>query len=758
MVTNLADNEPAPAAPMPGLPRHWRSLARAFVHQARAHPAAPAVVDASGQDLSYMALFERAVALGRVLSRRVRRATYIGLCVPPSVPGAVANLAIALRGKVPVNLNYTAGQDHIRAAIRQCRIEQVVAARQVMERFGIRPDVELIYLEDIPPTVTWFDRLWAAVVARAVPVALLGTVLPGLRDDRLDATAGVLFTSGTTGEPKGVVLSQRNLLSNIKQVEVHFQPLPDEVVLGVLPFFHAMGYTVSLWAVLCLGRRAVFHFNPLDAHVVGELCQRQRVTLIVATPTFMRFYLRRCGREQFSTLRCVMLGAEKLSAELAQDIRQTLGIEPLEAYGCTELSPVVSLNVDRVIHTTDGRTIDGHRLGTVGRPVPGTSLKTIGPDTGSDLPPGAEGIVCVKGPQVMVGYLNRPTETAEVVRDGWYVTGDIGRLDADGFLIISDRLSRFSKVGGEMVPHEKVEQIVRAAAGVDEHALVVTGVPDPRQGERLIVVYADLGGKSPDEVARMLIQGSTPRLWIPAVKDYIKIDALPRLGNGKIDLGQVRRLAQMAQMAEPPGHSLTNNGFSFQVHEGLQVLLRPIRADDRWRVAQGFAALSQESRQFRMFSAVGRLTEKELHYFTEVDQVNHVAWGAFETQTPQQHALGLARFIRYQADPTAAELAVTVLDAYQHQGLGTVLLGVLFLRAEAVRIDRLKACVLPQNHVAIDWLHALGAETVSAGEYLELELRLGHAGGANTTTPARARFDRLLGIIQQAAMTPWEQR
>ena len=365
-----------------------------------------------------------------------------------------------------------------------------------------------------------------------------------MRGDSLGATAAILFTSGTTGEPKGVVLSHSNILSNIRQVEVQLEPLPKEVVLGILPFFHAMGYSFNLWAVLCLGRVAVFHSNPLEAQVVGDLCRRHGVTMIFAAPTFMRLYLRRCTREQFATVRRVVLGAERLSPELAHDIREKLGVEPLEAYGCTELSPGVSFNVDHEIHTTDGRTIGGNRLGTVGRPMPGTMIKTVNPETGSDLPSGTEGVVCVKGPQVMVGYLDQPTATAEVLKDGWFVTGDIGRVDEDGFLIIGGRLSRFSKVGGEMVPHERIEEMLRGAAGVDEHALVVTGVPDPRRGERLVVLYTDLGGKSPEDVSRILITRSLPKLWIPAVADFIKVEAIPMLGNGKVDLRQLRQIAE----------------------------------------------------------------------------------------------------------------------------------------------------------------------------------------------------------------------
>ena len=192
------------------------------------------------------------------------------------------------------------------------------------------------------------------------------------------------------------------------------------------------------------------------------------------------------------------------------------------------------------------------------------------------------------------------------------------------------------------------------------------------------------------------------------------------------------------------------DGFTFQVHETLQVLLRPIRADDAAVIAEGFASLSQESRYFRFFSHFGRLADKELRYLTEVDQVNHVAWGAYETTNPESRGLGLGRFIRTKEEHTVAEMAVTVIDAYQHQGLGTVLLAVLFLRAEAVGIERLKACVLPQNHVALSWLHALGAETVSRDDYLELELRTTRVSSAKSFTPARAKFDRLLARIERA--------
>ncbi|HWE37934.1 MAG TPA: AMP-binding protein [Isosphaeraceae bacterium] len=536
-------------SPLPPLPAHWRSLQRAFVHRARAKRKATAVADSTGAALSYGDTFLRALALGRVLARRVGDDRYVGLMVPPSVPAAVANLALVLRGKVPVNLNYTAGQAAIDSAVAQCGIRHVVTARKVLERFPVTFRADVLHLEDVPPMVKAADKLWAAAVSGLVPIAALGAFLPGLRGDALDDTATVIFTSGSTGDPKGVVLSNRNILSNVHQIDTHVELKPDDVVLGILPFFHSFGFTVPLWAVLTLGLTGVYHVNPLDARIVGHLCEKHGVTIVLATPTFFRAYIQRCGPEQFSKLRLPILGAEKLKPELAAEIRQKLEVEPLEGYGCTETGPVVAVNVPHDLTTRGGRTIPGNRPGTVGLPLPGTAIQITDPENGAVLPRGAEGIIHVKGPQVMVGYLGRPEATAAVVRDGWYDTGDLGTLDADGFLSIGDRLSRFSKIGGEMVPHRAVESALFAATGADEQALAVTALPDPRRGERLVVVHTGLG-MPPEQVYQRLAAGGLPRLWLPSADQFVQVEALPVLGTGKLDLRGLRQLAER-RLGEP---------------------------------------------------------------------------------------------------------------------------------------------------------------------------------------------------------------
>ena len=542
--------EPAPFAPLRELlplPEAWRSLPAAFVHSVRVHPSKTAMTDSSGATLTYGQTLLRALALGRVLSRGWGDARHIGLMVPPTVPAAVANLAVSLWGKIPVNLNYSASQGVVDSSIEQCGITHVVTSARVLDKFKIVPKGTLIMLEDIPKQVRLADKIWAAAMAKLVPTKALGVFVPGLRGNRLDEEATVIFTSGSTGDPKGVVLSHRNILSNANQIEQQVHLKPDEVLLGILPFFHSFGFTVTIWTALGLGKKVVYHFNPTEARTIGKLCEQHKVTLLVGTPTFTRYYLKSCKPEQFRTLTHLILGAEKLKPKFAREIKETLGLDPLEGYGCTELSPVVAVNVPREVELPGGRTVYGNRLGTVGLPMPGTAIKTTDPDTGNDLPPGTEGVIAVKGPQVMVGYLNRPEATAAVIRDGWYSTGDLGLLDADGFLKITDRISRFSKIAGEMVPHLSVESAIVEITGVEENQLAVIGLPDPKHGEKLCVLYTDLG-MTPTEVLQRLTAGSLPKLWIPSARDFIQVAEIPiTAGLEKIDLKKLRAIAQERQ-------------------------------------------------------------------------------------------------------------------------------------------------------------------------------------------------------------------
>jgi acyl-[acyl-carrier-protein]-phospholipid O-acyltransferase/long-chain-fatty-acid--[acyl-carrier-protein] ligase len=254
----------------------------------------------------------------------------------------------------------------------------------------------------------------------------------------------------------------------------------------------------------------------------------------------MQLYSRRCTPEQFSSVRVILTGAEKLSARLAQAIEDKFGVGPIEGYGVTECAPVIAVNCPDF--RAAGYYQPASRRGTVGQPLPGVSVQIVDPDSYAPLPAGTAGMLLVKGPNVMKGYLGREDLTAQVMHEGWYITGDIASLDDDGFLTITDRLSRFSKIGGEMVPHGKVEEALQQVAEADAQVFAVTGLPDEKKGERLAVLHTLDEGRIPEILEKLSAIG-LPNLFIPSRNQFVKVDALPVLGTGKLDLRGVKRIA-----------------------------------------------------------------------------------------------------------------------------------------------------------------------------------------------------------------------
>jgi acyl-[acyl-carrier-protein]-phospholipid O-acyltransferase/long-chain-fatty-acid--[acyl-carrier-protein] ligase len=365
----------------------------------------------------------------------------------------------------------------------------------------------------------------------------------GLHKVDPDDLATIIFTSGSTGVPKGVMLTHRNIASNVLAFTRSFHIERDDVLVGILPFFHAFGYTVTLWAPLMLEPVGVYHHNPLEPRQVGKLCKQYGGTILVATPTFVRSYLRRIEPEDFATLNLVVLGAEKMPLELADAFEQRFGVRPTEGYGTTELAPAVAGNVPASrLGPTDQ---PASKEGAVGRPLPGICAKVVDLETGEDLGIGRNGMLLVTGPNVMKGYLDEPEKTAQVILDGWYVTGDVARIDEDGFIFITGRFNRFAKIGGEMVPHLGVEEAILRVLGLDEEEVrvVVTSVPDERKGERLVVLHTGLS-KTPDEICRALSGAGLPPLWIPSPDSFRQVPEIPILGSGKLALRDANELAR----------------------------------------------------------------------------------------------------------------------------------------------------------------------------------------------------------------------
>jgi acyl-[acyl-carrier-protein]-phospholipid O-acyltransferase/long-chain-fatty-acid--[acyl-carrier-protein] ligase len=520
--------------------KRMHTLPQSFVQTARRHPLRFAMADGQTPRLNFLAVLARTLFLARRLRTHWRGQEMVGILLPPSIPGALVNLAAMLMGKVPVNLNYTVSNESLASCAKQCNLKTIVTARVFLERVHIQPPVKAIFVEDVAQEPKLMERVAAALAALLLPVRALTGFAGGERVPGLDDLATIIFSSGSTGEPKGVMLTQYNVASNVEQLAQVFLLQPKDRIMGILPFFHSFGFTATLCLPAAVGVGVVFHPNPLDSRVIGALINKYAVTFLLATPTFLNTYLRRCTPEEFGSLRFVMAGAEKLPERVAVAFEDHFGIRPLEGYGCTECSPVVTVN------TIDFRAASfrqvGAKRGSIGHPLPGITVKIIDPETHEPLGVDAPGLLLVRGPNVMQGYLNRPEKTAEVLRDGWYNTGDIATVDEDGFLRVTDRLSRFSKIGGEMVPHIKVEEKLQELVGASEQMFVVTAVPDEKKGERLIVLHT-LSEEQLEECVAGLAKSDLPALWRPRHDQFVRIEQLPYLGTGKLDLRKARELA-----------------------------------------------------------------------------------------------------------------------------------------------------------------------------------------------------------------------
>src|SRR5215469_15607459 len=529
-----------------------RTLDRGLVRSARRYFWRFAEADARVPKMRFAGLLTKVIFVARRLRSIWKNQEMVGILLPPSVGGALVNYAATLLGRVPVNLNYTANNEVIASCARQCKLETVITSKAFLERF---PKIEIpartVFLEEALETPGLLEKLAAFLFAWILPYAVLKAAL-GAKRQTTDDLATVIFSSGSTGDPKGVMLTHHNISANIRQVTQVFMLGGQDKILGILPFFHSFGFTAGLWLPAVHGMGVVFHPNPLDATSISELVGKYRVTFLIATPTFLQAYMRRCLPEHFGSLQYVVVGAEKLPERVALAFEDVFGIRPLEGYGCTECSPVVEVN-GRDFRAPGFRQVAARR-GTIGQPLPGVSVRIVNPDSMNGvhgdalqpLPPNQSGMLLVKGPNVMKGYLDRPEKTAEVLQDGWYTTGDIASMEEDGFLTITDRLSRFSKIGGEMVPHIKVEEKLHELAGIPDQVFSVTAVPDEKKGERLIVLHM-LPEDKLAPVLEKLAESDLPALWKPRKDQFFHVDALPYLGSGKLDLRALK--AQAAELA-----------------------------------------------------------------------------------------------------------------------------------------------------------------------------------------------------------------
>jgi len=520
---------------------------RAFVKAARRHLRFMAIADARTGKLSYLKTLTGSIVLARKLKVLLGEQRMVSVLVPPSVGGALSNIALQLMGRIPVNLNYTASSQTMASCARQCHATHCVTARAFLERLPLEVPGEAVYLEDIMKSVTKKDRIVGLLLALFCPVRLLERLLGAPAGQTGDDLATIIFSSGSEGEPKGVMLSHNNLLKNIFSAVSIYAHKSTDVVMGFLPFFHSFGFTGTLWLPMVLGVGVAYHPNPLEPRAVGKLVHKYKARFLFGTPTFLMNFTRRCTREELATLDYTLCGAERLAERLRAQFIEKFGLDPLEGYGATECGPIISLSIPNF--RVPGFYQKGNEHGKVGRPLAGISVRVVDPDTEEPIEDDAPGLMQIKGPNIMQGYLGMPEKTASVLKDGWYSTGDIVSLDAEGFIRITDRLARFSKIAGEMVPHAKVEDTLHEVLGLTEQSLAVAGVPDPNKGERLVVLHT----LTDEQLAQLLAQmdrTGLPNLWRPRPNAFHRIDAIPILGTGKMDLKAVKALARQLDSGE----------------------------------------------------------------------------------------------------------------------------------------------------------------------------------------------------------------
>lgn len=531
-------------------PLFKKSLAMVLLQGLKKHAGTNKVLDGSDDsELGFDKILGAAIAFSKHIQEETDKPR-VAIVLPPGKAGLIANLAVIFAGKTPVNLNFTAGHDAIKSSIRQADVDRFITADPFVRKvssFPWPPNRDLIFIERVLPSLKKEIIKWV-VISKLLPASVLGGML-GLNKRKDSDEALLLFTSGSSGEPKGVVLTQRNVLGNVCQFATRLG-LPSEKasVLGSLPLFHSFGCTVTLWFPCIEGINLVTYPSPLETKRLAELIGLHSVDLLLATPTFLRGYMKRIEPAQLASLKLVVTGAEKLPQNLADAFEEKFGIRPQEGYGLTETSPATNVNLPDPSAEAGLPALPSSRNGSVGQMLPGLAVKLTDAATGADIPLDQQGIIWFKGVNVFPGYLGQPKKSAEVLIDGWFRTGDVGRVDEDGFLYIEGRLSRFSKIAGEMVPHETVEAAIAKVLGLDSEAerkIAIVGVPDEQKGEAILLLSTIAGPALEQECIDLrykLLDHGLSSLWCP--KAIIPVKEIPVLASGKLDIKGCEELAK----------------------------------------------------------------------------------------------------------------------------------------------------------------------------------------------------------------------
>jgi acyl-[acyl-carrier-protein]-phospholipid O-acyltransferase/long-chain-fatty-acid--[acyl-carrier-protein] ligase len=533
-------------------------LPLAWIKQAKTQLSSPCVIEGESNFISH----SKMMALVATLARDIRNNQHssdnaelnVGILLPASAAAVMANMAVMFNGQTPVNLNYTSSVAAVQSGIRNARIQRVYSSKKFIEKLrdkGIDVDallsgVNVVHMEEFQKSISKTFFAVSFLAAYLLPASWYYQIFG--HKVSVNDPAAILFSSGSESTPKGVVLSHRNFMSNIKQISDVLRTSEDDVVMGCLPPFHSFGLTVTTLLPLVEGIPVVCHPDPTDVLNIAKSICLHDVTILCATATFLRLYTknRKVNPLMLAPLRIVVAGAEKVSPVVRDEFKAKFNKDVYEGYGATETTPVASVNIPNQLFSSDWSVQVGHKEGSVGLPVPGCSFRIVDPQTLKSLPIGEDGLILISGTQVMLGYLNdeEKTRSAIVDIDGrrWYKTGDKGHLDADGFLTIVDRYSRFAKIGGEMISLTAVEQELRRVIENPDIEILAVSIPDEAKGEKIVLLSSGVLEMS-DIRGRLLANNCNPLMIPSAIKI---VESIPKLGIGKNDLSQAKKIAMEA--------------------------------------------------------------------------------------------------------------------------------------------------------------------------------------------------------------------
>ncbi|MCQ2062042.1 MAG: MFS transporter [Fibrobacter sp.] len=531
--------------------RVLKPIANSWIRSTKRKRNSPVVFSPDGKHLSGYSLATAAFSFSKMLEKLTKGEKCVGVMIPPSGPGIIVNMALLIKGKTVTNLNYSSTPETMDYCCNLADVKTIITAHAFVDKLkkkgvpleNLLDKYKVLYMEDLAKQLKKPTLALNYLRVMLLPSWLLERLY--IKKVGLDDVATVIFSSGSEGKPKGVELTQLNLMGEIKQCAHDLNPGPEDVFLGILPLFHAFGFSITTMMCLVEGIPIATCPDPTDARLVGRICAQFKVSVMVSTGTFLRMWggSRHVHPLMFSHLRLIYAGAEKIREDVRTLFRTKFKIEIFEGFGCTETTPVAAVNTFDTLLDDYKTVIVGNKPGTVGTPLPGAQFRVVDPDTLEELPLGEDGLILIGGSQVMKGYLKDPERTAQALAiiDGhrWYKTGDKGHIDEDGFITIVDRYSRFAKLGGEMISLGAVDFKISENSKFDEIEHFAVAVPDGSKGEKIALVYC--GEPSEDELKSMLKEVGLPPLMLPSY--VVKVDALPKLGSGKADVQTGKKIA-----------------------------------------------------------------------------------------------------------------------------------------------------------------------------------------------------------------------